>query len=291
MARVFEFSLRGRKTSRRGYCPGRLETIDHFEGCSRFKSLMGSGLDWNAMNMERVIDDKDALSIENTLDRDFEVMPASTPAMLEQIYALRYQVYCVEHPFEDPAKHPVGRETDCHDSFSVHAALVYRPSRELVGTVRLILPASELSPGLPVMALLGPDAQAQLRRYPLDHMAEISRYVISKSFRRRKGEEEYPDVNYSSQEAENSRRLMPHLTLGLMRAILHLGVSRHIQHFCACMRPALIRLLGKLGLEFKPIGPPVDYHGFRQPCIASMPDLLLGLQTRRADLSRVVQAA
>jgi hypothetical protein len=34
-----------RKTSRGEYCPRRLETIDHFEGCSRFKSLMGSGLD------------------------------------------------------------------------------------------------------------------------------------------------------------------------------------------------------------------------------------------------------
>jgi hypothetical protein len=78
--------------------------------------------------MERLIDGKDALSIENTLDRDFEVMPA-----LAQIYALRYQVYCVEHPFEDPAKHPVGCETDCHDPFSLHAALVYRPSHEPVG--------------------------------------------------------------------------------------------------------------------------------------------------------------
>jgi N-acyl amino acid synthase of PEP-CTERM/exosortase system len=243
------------------------------------------------MNIEHMIDGKNALSFENTLDRDFEVMPASTPEMLEQIYALRYQVYCVEHPFEDPAEHPVGRETDCHDPFSVHAALVYRPSRELVGTVRLILPGSEVVPCLPVLALLGPKAQAELRRYPLDHMAEISRYVISKSFRRRKGEEEYPDLGYSSPEAESSRRLMPHLTLGLMRAILHLGVSRQVQHFCACMRPALIRLLWKLGLEFKPIGPPVDYHGFRQPCIASMTDLLLGLRTRRADLCRVVQAA
>jgi hypothetical protein len=38
--------------------------------------------------MERLIDGKEALSIENTLDRHFEVMPVSTPALLEQIYAL-----------------------------------------------------------------------------------------------------------------------------------------------------------------------------------------------------------
>jgi N-acyl amino acid synthase of PEP-CTERM/exosortase system len=247
----------------------------------------GSVLDRNAM--ERLIAGKEAITIENTLDRYFEVVPASTPALLEQIYALRYQVYCVEHPFEDPAKHPVGRETDCHDPFSVHAALVYRPSRELVGTVRLILPASEVASCLPLLSLLGLDAQAEFRRYPLDRMAEISRYVISKGFRRRKGENEFPDVGFSSFEAENGPRLMPHLTLGLMRGILHLGVSRQVRHFCACMRPALLRLLRQLGLEFKPIGPPVDYHGFRQPCIASIDDLLVGLRTHRADLCRIVE--
>jgi hypothetical protein len=55
-------------------------------------------------------------------------------------------------------------------------------------------------------------------------MAEISRYAISKSFRRRKGETGFPDVGYSPLDAETSRRLMPHLTLGLMRGIHRLGV-------------------------------------------------------------------
>ena len=115
---------------------------------------------------------------------------------------------------------------------------MYRPSRELVGSVRLIFPTREAVPCLPLLALLDPCAQAELRRYPLDHMAEISRYVISKGFRRRNGEDEFPDVGYSSLEAENSRRLMPHLTLGLMRATLHLGASRQVHYFCASMRPA-----------------------------------------------------
>jgi hypothetical protein len=47
---------------------------------------MGSGLGPNSV--ERLIDGKEAFSIENTMDRHFEVMPASTPALLEQIYAL-----------------------------------------------------------------------------------------------------------------------------------------------------------------------------------------------------------
>jgi N-acyl amino acid synthase of PEP-CTERM/exosortase system len=229
----------------------------------------------------------DAIGIEHTWDHYFEVVLASTPALLGQIYALRYQVYCIEHRFEDPANHPNGRETDSHDQHSLHVALIYRASREVVGTVRLIFPANPIEPRLPILSLLGQDAQAELRRYPLDRMAEISRYVVSKTFRRRKGEDEFPDVGFSP-DVENGRRLMPHLTLGLMRGILQLGVSRQVQYLCACMRPALLRLLRQLGLKFRPIGPAVDYHGLRQPCIASIDDLLLGLKTHSAELCSVV---
>jgi N-acyl amino acid synthase of PEP-CTERM/exosortase system len=88
---------------------------------------------------------------------------------------------------------------------------------------------------------------------------------------------------------DDGSRLMPHLTLGLMRGILQLGVSRQVQYLCACMRPALLRLLRQVGLTFRPIGPTVDYHGFRQPCIASIGDLLLGLETQSAELCSVVR--
>jgi N-acyl amino acid synthase of PEP-CTERM/exosortase system len=218
------------------------------------------------------------ISTESTWDRYFEVKTALTPGLLDEVYALRYQVYCVEHAFEDPAKHPTGRETDRHDPVSQHVALVYRSSGEVVGTTRLILPLGGLVPSLPLLSLMGQDAQAELRHYPLEQMAEISRYAISKSFRRRKCETEFPDVGYSPLDAEAGRRSMPHLTLGLMRGIHQLGVSRQVHYLCGCMRPALLRLLRQLGLEFKPIGPLVSYHGFRQPCVASIDDLLVGLK-------------
>src|SRR5690606_4423219 len=45
-------------------------------------------------------------------DRYFTVVPASTPELLDAAYVLRYQVYCNEHAFENPAEHPDGREVD-----------------------------------------------------------------------------------------------------------------------------------------------------------------------------------
>ena len=222
------------------------------------------------------------LDIECLWDRYFQVLMAVTPDLLDQVYALRYQVYCVEHHFEDPANHPDGRESDCHDIRSQHIALLYRPTGEMIGTVRLILPASVTGSQLPLLSLVGPDALAAFQLYPLDQMGEISRYVVSKSFRRRKGEDEFPDVGFAELIAENDRRLMPHLTLGLIQSLLQLGVSRNIPYFCACMRPALLRLLRQLGLEFQAIGPLIDHHGLRQPCVAAVEDLIAGLKSHIA---------
>ena len=165
-------------------------------------------------------------------------------------------------------------------------ALLYKSSGEVVGTTRLIFPSGDAAaPYLPLLSLLGQEAETELRRYPIRHMAEISRYAVSKSFRQRKGEDEFPDVGYSALDGESSKRLMPHLTLGLIRGAIQLGVSQKVQYFCACMRPALLRLLGRLGLNFKPIGPRVNYHGLRQPCVASIGDLIVGLKTHGTELS------
>jgi N-acyl amino acid synthase of PEP-CTERM/exosortase system len=223
--------------------------------------------------METVID---RLAIES-LDRYFEVVIASTPELLDRVYALRYQVYCVEHHFEDAAEYPSGREMDSYDAFSQHIALIYKPSGEMVGTARVILPAGILRP--PLFSLLGEQANAKMREYPLDQMAEISRYVVSKRFRQRKDEDEFPDVGASDSDAESGKRLTGRISLEIIGGLLRLLVSQQVRYCCACMRPALLRLLSRLGFEFTPIGPLVEYHGLRQPCVAAVEDLMLGMRT------------
>jgi N-acyl amino acid synthase of PEP-CTERM/exosortase system len=43
--------------------------------------------------------------------------------------------------------------------------------------------------------------------------------------------------------------------------------------FCV-MEKALVRLLARYSLHFKPIGPAVEYHGMRQPCYANIDQFL-----------------
>ena len=222
-------------------------------------------------------------------DQYFSVVPANTPALLDEAYALRYQVYCVEHQFEDPARQSGQREVDAHDPHSVHAVLIYRPSGKVVGCVRLILPDLARHVGLPISSLLSQADQEHFSQFAPATTAEISRYAVSKEFRRRAGEELYPDIN-STLTSYAARRLAPHMSLGLIRGIARLAAEHGVTHVCAVMAPALLRLLERFGLTFERLGPPIDYHGERQPCIAAVEGLLDGLARYDGDYHQVVEA-
>jgi N-acyl amino acid synthase of PEP-CTERM/exosortase system len=64
------------------------------------------------------------------------------------------------------------------------------------------------------------------------------------------------------------------MALGLMREIARMSSERGITHWCAVMMPALLRLLARLGIHFHAAGPPVQYHGKRQPCYREGVELL-----------------
>src|SRR5687768_11723677 len=130
----------------------------------------------------------DHARLSELYDRYFTVVPAQSPELLHAAYALRYQVYCVEHPFLDPAEHSTGLEIDRHDAHSVHAVLVNRSSEEVVGCVRLVLPRTGAgAAALPMRELLGPEARARLDACDMTRTAEISRYAVSKTLRRSEG--------------------------------------------------------------------------------------------------------
>jgi hypothetical protein len=107
----------------------------------------------------------------------FEILRADTPALLEELFRLRYQVYCQEGclPGFDPADYPDGLEHDIYDyeHRSVHCLLRHRPTGSNAGTVRLVLadPSSRMRyfpgrgcgthrPGLSQQILCGPRPSA-----------------------------------------------------------------------------------------------------------------------------------
>lgn len=235
-------------------------------------------------------DRSDGSELSALYNNYFSVIPADTPELLDAAHALRYQVYCVEHAFEDPSLQTGEREVDSYDAHSVHAVLIYKPTDNVVGCVRLILPHDVGGVSqLPMRGLLSEADRVRLDQYPLATTAEISRYAVSKVFRRRTGEELYPDAHFFDLPGRDARRLLPHMSVALVRGVARLAGTHGIEHVCAAMVPGLLRLIGRFGIAFDHLGGVVDYHGARQPCIAAIEDLLAGMAERHAEYYRIVE--
>lgn len=229
----------------------------------------------------------------DTYNRYFEVFPwvDLDGAKLDQVYRLRFQVYCVEHPFEQPIEHPDGLEVDNLDQYSLHSLLVHRTSGWPAGTVRMIL-GDHLSdvdamPMAQACAVQGINAS---RLFPVGRSAEISRFAVPKEFRRRQGEQASPSgaVEETPARAEEERRMVPHITLGLIQALVQQSEEHNIDYWCALMEPALLRLLARIGIHFEHVGTLVDFHGRRQPCYRKLDELLAQVKQERPDVWEVI---
>ncbi|MBL8698486.1 MAG: PEP-CTERM/exosortase system-associated acyltransferase [Alphaproteobacteria bacterium] len=223
----------------------------------------------------------------NPYFRARQVMVAS---QLEAIFELRYQVYCVERGFLDPADYPDRRERDGYDDLSLHYGL-YSLDDELAGTMRLV--RGRLSQ-LPLVEHCPLAADAERLLAPLGLIGEISRLAVSRNFRRRTG-----DGFYSLQVAP-PRQTLPRGDIsatperrGSAPFVLHLYREAYqacrrsgINFLLAAVERPLARLLNALGFTFEQIGPEVDYYGPVAPFMLDLDRFDRLVVRRRAGLLR-----
>lgn len=229
---------------------------------------------------------------------NFRVLNANSPRLLDEALTLRYKVYCLEHPYEDAAAHPDGRERDGYDTRSCHSLVKYRKTSLAAGVVRLVT-ADEDDPTQPfpveresdyLMDHLVPELLSAPRR----SIAEISRFAVSKEFKRRLLEESTdagvsPLVRYEDgEEGTGLRRLLPHITLGLFAGIVQMSADRGITHWYAVMEPTLLRLLTRFGIHFRALGPMIEYHGRRQPSFGQVDRVLARIHGERPDVWEII---
>lgn len=222
----------------------------------------------------------------------FNVELAMSPEALNDVFAVRYQVYCIDRPFEDPSCFVDKREHDKYDPRSAHALIRHRMTRDSVAAVRLIMAGdcqeqADFPMETPYVCRMEQAAQEAFAAAPRKQVAEISRMAVSREFRRRLNEDESASgasdfACYS--DSENGRRAMPYISLGLFTAILQMSVRHDITHWMAMMEPSLLRLLKRFGVEFDHVGPVMEYHGRRRPAFTEAASLLAGIRKRRPDV-------
>jgi N-acyl amino acid synthase of PEP-CTERM/exosortase system len=197
------------------------------------------------------------------------------PDLMDQVYRLRFQVYCEECQFIKEEEYPDDREQDKYDQYALH--FVVEDNFEVIGTMRLILDSSE---GFPLEERCGNELQFDKTSVPRDKIAEISRLVISKDYRRRKDDGLYYTPEFDEKSllgnSNNPFRRIRTMTFGMYRELYHESKRRGLTHWYALMEKSLWKLLDLNGFVFKPIGNEIDYYGMVTPYIGCIEEIERG---------------
>lgn len=173
----------------------------------------------------------------------FTFYTSDQPEELDELFRLRYQVYIEEYHYIDKTHSENGRERDVWDPHSVHFIIRDLQNR-LVASVRLILDSEDKFPIEEHFEL-----DINLDKFPRTELAEISRLIVAKEYRRH------------------------HLMLVLIKGI-YLYVKKHnIQNIFSVMDDKLLPALIKLGIPFQRIGKASLYQGYTFPCLLNVQDL------------------
>lgn len=225
--------------------------------------------------------------------RYFSVKEAVTADLVEISQKIRYQVYCIENPYEESRQPAAGAETDEFDTHASTSVLFHLPTGMPAGTVRMVVPLYEdLDNSFAIQRVCKDSLIRNPALFPVEQMGEISRFCVPKDFRRRAEDKKYTSVPNNSEARDGEhRRVIPNMTLGLIEWLVRFSVREGLSHWCAVMEPRLLRLLGRLGIYFDPIGDLVEFHGLRQPCYIELKRLLERVQEERPDVWSVISAS
>jgi N-acyl amino acid synthase of PEP-CTERM/exosortase system len=221
-------------------------------------------------------------SILDAFNQYFELVPASSDKLKNEVYKLRFQVYFNEtHFFNDPSLYPGGLERDEFDDCSIHYLIRHRKSNRFAATTRLVLPDYQNEEKLFPIEIHSIINNAEvMENISRNNLAEVSRFCVSKEFKRRKNEcQVLTGINEDSVDyiSEEEKRSFPHLTIALIASLVRESEEQNIQYWFAIMEVALLRFLAKLGIYFIEVGPAIEYYGKRKPCVIKVSDLLAGV--------------
>lgn len=210
----------------------------------------------------------DAATISKHFSQFLRPELANTTALKQEVYRLRHDVYCSELKFED--EQPTKMECDDFDTHSVHCFVRHVSSNRMAGTVRLITSASN-EQQLPIEKFCShsiTDLEFAPWQYPREDICEISRLAVLKDFRRRQVDDfagaATGAINIES-FSDTELRCFPYIAICLYLAAASTAFRTDKKHAYVMMEPRLARSMAFVGIKFKQLGAPIDYHGKRAP--------------------------
>ena len=212
-------------------------------------------------------------------------------ALLPAIYSLRFDVYCHECKFLNSGDYQNHLEVDEYDDCSTHIA-AYNLEDTIIGTVRLVQPPQEQAYPFESHCKVFDGFEYPERQ----RSAEISRLVVRKTYRRRRGDSmegiskdfvEKGEASSIKPVTDTHRRSTnsPLLLLGMYRELYRHSKQNNIRFWYAAMERSLAKSLEKMGFKFIPIGPETDYYGKVTPYVVDLQELNIRLRNENKFLA------
>jgi N-acyl amino acid synthase of PEP-CTERM/exosortase system len=208
----------------------------------------------------------DASTISKHFSQYLRPQIANSEELKQEVYRLRHQVYCAELKFESENAEQI--EKDSFDSHSVHCFVRHLATDRMAGTVRLITSscAEELLPIEKFCSHAIQDTEFAPHLFPRQDICEISRLAVLADFRRR----QIDNFNGAATGAINideystrELRCFPYIAICLYLAAASTAFRTNKKHAFVMMEPRLARSMTFVGICFKQLGEPVEYHGQR----------------------------
>ncbi|HEY9041794.1 MAG TPA: PEP-CTERM/exosortase system-associated acyltransferase [Rheinheimera sp.] len=208
----------------------------------------------------------DASAIASHFSQFLKVELANTDELKSEVFNVRHQVYCEELHFEDERNNRL--EQDEFDSHSFHSLIRHVTTGRVAGTVRLIT-SEQTGDMLPIEvhcmhAITDPDIKPSA--FPRSEICEISRLAVPETFRRRKFDQYKGAATGVINEvffSEKELRCFPYIAICLYLSAALMALHNNKKHVFVMMEPRLARSLTFVGIVFKQLGEPVEYHGKR----------------------------
>ncbi len=223
----------------------------------------------------------------------FSLVLANTPELIEEVYRIRYQVYCQELHYEPEANCQNQMEMDEYDNRSIHCLLMHRPSGLYAGCFRLILsrPPEVKFPFEKVYNNKLCYYTAPFSKIPHNFIGEVSRLAVTARFRKSQNQatmlHAIGDECESQQENVRGCSLIP---LSLYLAMTSISLEIGLNSALAMMEPRLARHLRRFGINFTQIADVVDYHGKRALFKITPEEVVNGLNSRSYYLFQLIHS-
>ena len=225
----------------------------------------------------------DNLTINNYLNnfnRYFEVIEATNNKQKEEAYKLRYDIYIKENGYNNENKKLDEIEKDIYDERSIIHLLYHKPTGSIAGTARIILPdINNFNNSFPLQKYCDHPYLEIEDNYK--NLCQISRLCMSHKFRKRPMDGRFLPDYYDQDFAINNgskliyiNRKVPYAPLGLIGAVFKSAINKGKTNCIWALEREQLRIMRKLGILYRTLGPRINYHGKKQPFIFNIKHVL-----------------